>query len=54
MKLLKNSTCKDLDSLAMLTLMEKKEPMLAVNETLTFNTNENYTVEMSSFLYLVS
>jgi len=54
MKILVNSTCKDLDALAMLNLMEDKEPILAVDRSLTFNTTENYPVDLSNFLTLVS
>lgn len=54
MKVFANSTCKELDALAMLNLMEDKEPFLTVNQSLTFTTHENYPVDMSNFLYLVS
>jgi hypothetical protein len=54
MKILVNSTCKELDALAMLKLMEDKEPIIAVNRSLTFNTTENYSVDLSNFLTLVS
>lgn len=54
MKILKGTSCKDLDGLSMLKLMEHKEPMISNITSLTFTTHDDTSVDMRDFLSLVS
>jgi len=54
MKVLKGTDCKDLEELSMLKLMEHKEPIHANATSLTFNSHEDYPIDMKDFLSLIA